>query len=72
MQELVDHKNNICKNSKVLDLSDNNFRRTFLARTVSKESDRRNLSYVNMSPRRMAAKLDDFKYRRLVIDEFKL
>ena len=71
MQELLDNKS-INANSKVLDLSDNNFRKNYGGRALSKDSDRRNLMYANISPRKLLGKMEDFKYRRLLIDEFKI
>lgn len=71
MQELLDNRS-MNVNSKVLDLSDNNFRKHVPGRALSKDSERKNVMYANISPRKLAGRMDEFKYRRLLIDEFKI
>lgn len=68
-------------NFRVLDLSDNSFRQTCTGTTATYDTssgmkgliDRKNLTFFNVSPRKLgAARLEDYKYKRLFIDEFKI
>lgn len=73
INEGMEHKNKI--NNRVLDLSDNSFRQTCL-NIVSKDTtvtckpstDRKNLTFFNISPRKLGLKVDEQKYRKFLLD----
>lgn len=67
-------------NFRVLDLSDNTFRQTCIGPVINDGNnnlkgliDRKNLTFFNVSPRKLgAARLEDYKYKRLFLDEYKI
>ena len=74
INEGMEHKNKI-NNNRVLDLSDNSFRQTCL-NIVSKDTtgtfkpstDRKNMTFLNISPRKLGLKVDEQKYRKFLLD----
>lgn len=74
INEGMEHKNKI-NNNRVLDLSDNSFRQTCLnivskdtAGTFKPSTDRKNMTFLNISPRKLGLKVDEQKYRKFLLD----